>query len=294
MTRGRTGILLLTAAVALVLVEFAGRRARPLAAAPGAVEGVVEPVTLLVRTGLGGTVAAVGVRAGEPVSKGQIVLELEAVDGDAAQSVLELRRVAGGIRGGSNGQQIDTHADVIAAEAEYVAALANLENGPPGRPASRARLDRAARNRQQARQRIARTLDAAPQTLDHLAAELNRLREQQKVRAPRDAVADLIGPRVGDHVFPGQAVALLVVPDQYEAQVVPPPGYGLERLPPGTALHGVVDGAPFRATVNSVATRRIPVALRSNGQPAEEPLLRLRWASAAPLSPGTRVVFILP
>ena len=290
MMAGRTGSWLLIAATGAVLVVLVPMRTPRSPQGAGSVAGVLDPVTIVVQAKIGGTVRAVRTQPGERVAKGQLLFEMEPPEGEGA--LLELSRVADGIPRGASGQQTEGHGEVMRAEADYVAALTKLENGT----GSRAGLQRAARNRQAVRQRIARVLGDASQTLGGLAARVNRLRAEAEVRAPVDGVVDLIGPRPGDRVQPGQAVAILTVPNLYEAEVVPPPGYPVERVRAGMKISGVVvsTAKPFQAAVQSIGTRRVPVALRGERQAAVEPVVRVRLEPAEPLAAGTKATFLLP
>jgi biotin carboxyl carrier protein len=235
-----------------------------------------EPVTAVVRAGIGGRVAAVKVRPGEAVEKGQLLLEMEAVEGEEALE--RFLRLADGL---PQGEAIEAgHKEVLRAEAEYVEALREAERHPG--ETGRKRLAAAERRREQVRRQVRSDMAAG----EGAAALAGRLRALREVRSPMAGTVALLPLRAGDRAGVEQPLAIVESREEYTAELALPEGYDAERLRGAKMGVGIA--------VEEVYRRRVPFAMRKQRHVATEAVARLRLRTESPVAAGTKVAFALP
>lgn len=260
----------------------------PAPPAPRNIVTTVEPVSTVVTAGAGGTVRRLRIKPGDQVHAGQLLVELDVPELGAAGYALQIERLAAGIPREARASLIDAHRAVLDAEAEYVAALAEVDQHPQD-AAQRRRLQQATLERQLVRRRVSSAFDAAPAGPGSLAALEKRLRAQADLRASADAAVALVNVHPGDHVTPGQPLALLSLAGEYFAEFVSD-----DQLRPGTVLTAKAGPRQLKATVETVTARHVPFAFRTNRQRETESAIRIRLQSAEPIAAGTPLVIHLP
>jgi multidrug resistance efflux pump len=283
---------------------------------PRSVSGSLEPVTVVVGSGPGGTVSEVLVREGETVRKGQPLVRLDAASLRArcdqlkkALRLLETEEAAGQafarLPDGLRSIALESHPDVVRAENDYVRALESYQRASPqDRDAAKVRLDRAARERTQARLRIAWILGHAsdPSQVQAVAAILRQnlsnlegLLAGAELRAPCDGAVDILRVKPGDRLLPASPVAMLIVHGEYSSDFAPPDA-DIARLQPGMRLKGKLlgSGTRFAWRVDSITKREIPAPFRENRDVAEQMIVHARVSCLQPFAPGARAEFELP
>jgi multidrug resistance efflux pump len=262
--------------------------------------GTVEPLSVAAIAKVGGTVAEVLVRQGDTVSKGRPLLRFESgtlVDQRRALvAALESTKGVASIPRAANDLAVDAHPEVLAAEEEYVRALAWFEQS---RADGREGLERAARARTETRRRIGRLLMKSTAGLSSTAAmlearlrDIDRALEDREVRAPADGTVEMLDLRAGDRVAPGGPGALLTVPGEYVCEFTVG---SVGSIAPGVVLRGSIDGGlRVEARVERVDTRRVPVALREDRRIADEIVVRARFSTEAQIPAGSPMRVELP
>lgn len=256
------------------------------------------------------------VQTGERVEAGQVLVRFEAKELETR--LMQLRKAAqaaeAAVKGGSAMAQIphqvrqylyEVHPNTVKAEREYVDALAAFEQAPGAdREAANIRLRHASQERMLVRRRLAALFAGSANGEDsrmYLAeiarniAEVEKLLQDAEVRAPSNAVVDLLDARVGEKIQPGQPVAVLLSVGEYAVDLGVT-GSELQRLHTGMALQGRIPGGSrqIEARIESISTRKLPVIARDNLRMAEEPVVHVRIVSAAPLRAGAIAAFELP
>ena len=284
--------------------------------APAKWTGTIEPEVVGAASKTGGTVREVAVRAGQQVSRGQVLVRFD-VSGiearrqqladavRAAESAIADSRATGRISARARAQLVESHPDVMDAESEYAAALREFENANEGgRAAAQARLDRAGERRVDVRRRLGRLLTGATQAEWWLALipglrenirELDDLLREAEVRAPEDAVVDLLDVVPGQRILPRSPVALLALPGEYYCEIRIPVSE-MSRLKVGMAVRGMLQTThrPIEWRVASVTRRAVPAAFRDDRRVSEEGVVRARVSLPETLRAGTVARFELP
>jgi multidrug resistance efflux pump len=288
----------------------AGVQARPVK------QGSVYPVLSIPRARFGGIVCAVLAKTGERVEAGQVLVRFETKELETR--LMQLRKAAqaadAAVKGGNAMAQIphqmrqylyEVHPNTVQAEREYIDALAALEQAQGAdRAAADLRLRHASEQRTLVRRRLGETFAGSANGEDsrvYLAeiarniAEVEKLLQDAEVRAPSNAVVDLLDARAGEKVQPGQPVAVLVSVGEYAVDLAVTESE-LRRLHTGMALKGRLQGSrrQIESRIESISTRKLPVIARDNLRTAEEPVVRVRIVSAAPLLAGAIAAFELP
>ena len=317
MTRRRQFAILGTALVPAIVAPglfFIGMRAG--VPARTVRKGSVYPVMSIPRARFAGAVREVLVQTGERVEAGQVLVRFEAKELETR--LLQLRQAAqaaeAAVKGGNAMAQIphqvrqylyEVHPNTVKAEREYVDALAALEQAPGvDREAANIRLRHASQERTLVRRRLGALFAGSANAEDsrvYLAeiarniAEVEKLLQDAEVRAPSNAVVDLLDARAGEKIQPGQAVAVLLSVGEYAVDLAVTESESM-RLHTGMALKGRLPGSSrqIEARIESISTRKLPVIARDNLRTAEEPVVRVRIVSAAPLRAGAIAAFELP
>jgi len=289
-----------------------GLLARPAMHDGHTVLGALEPVTILAGSKWGGTISEVCARPLEHVQQGQLLARFDTTDLDARRRrLVEAERAAE--RAAQSGQILgaipkpvqmylyESHPDLVRAEAEYVAALSVFEkSADAGKAAARLDLDRAATNRARVRRELGQALSrAAAGDLPSIAseirariAEIDQLEREAEVRAPADAVVDILDVKIGDRMPPGP-LAVLTLPGEYFSDIAVTPK-DAARLRLNASSHGLLDSRSFDWRVESVSKRVIPIPFRENRLEAEQTILRARVCLPASVQPGGAAIFQLP
>lgn len=283
---------------------------------PTVKKGSVYPVLSIPRARFGGAVREVLVKTGKRVEAGQLLVRFDARELETR--LTQLRKAAqaaeAAVKGGNAMAQIphqvrqylyEVHPDTAKAEREYVDALTALEQARGAdREAANLRLRHASEERTFVRRRLGALFAGSANGEDsrvYLAeiagniAEVEKRLHDAEVRAPATAVVDLLEARVGDTIQPGQPVAVLLSVGEYAVDLGVTEPESL-RLHVGMALRGRLpdSGRPIEARIESISMRKLPVIARDNLRVAEEPVVRVRIVSAAPLRTGAIAAFELP
>ncbi len=285
--------------------------------APAAVlKAPLHPRMYVPRAQLGGLVSEVLVATGQHVKSGQLLVSFDAKELETrlAQLQLAARSAQAAMTSGNAMAQIppqarqyiyDVHPETMKAEEEYVEALTASESATvQNRAAAAARLKKAAEERTLVRSRIAKRMAAASNGDDlqsfleqttHSIAETQKLLKDTGIRAPANAIVDLIEVRAGDRIRPGAPLAILVSAEEYALE------FAVTAAEATTLREGMTlevqllgDAAKVRATIVSIATKKIPVIARDNLQTAEESLVRLSLHSTKALRAGLIATMELP
>jgi multidrug efflux pump subunit AcrA (membrane-fusion protein) len=274
--------------------------------------GSIHPVMSIPRARLGGIVREVLAKPGDRVEAGQVLVRFEAKDLEIR--LRQLRQAAqaadAAVKGGDAMAQIpnqvrqylyEMHPDTVKAEREYVDALAAAEQTAD---AGRERLRRAAEERMLVRRRLGKLFAGSANAGDSREyaseiarniADVEKLLRESEVRAPSRAVVDLLEAHPGDRLQPGQPVAVLVSIGEYSVEFAVTE-IERQRLHERMVLSGRLeaDSRRIEGRIDSLSTRKLPVIARDNLQKAEEPLVRVRIVSAAPMRAGAKAEFEIP
>ena len=274
--------------------------------------GPLHPVMHIPRAIFGGLVSEVLVQAGQHVEAGQLLLRFDAKELESriaqlqqaartAQATITISEIPPQAR-----QYVfEVHPDTMQAEREYVDALAVLESAAEkDRAAAATRLQHASQERGLVRGRLAANMSSAAsgealrgflEQTTRSIAEAQRLLQETGVRAPANAVVDLIEVHAGERLPPGAALAILVSDMDYSLEL-PIAAAEAARLHAGMKLKGRLEGKaqPVEALLETITAHKVPVIARENLQIGEESILKLRFHSAAPLRPGLLAAMELP
>jgi multidrug efflux pump subunit AcrA (membrane-fusion protein) len=270
------------------------------------IRAFVEPVTVLANAGLGGKVMEVNVRSGEAVRKGQLLARFDASqirerreELTKALESLERAQESGEVLAQAPPRlrefAFEQNSEVVAAESAYVNALEAYEKAPAADQAAEV-LQSAGEQRTRVRQKIGRALSRRSTKADliNLAAALRKTistaedaLRQADVVAPCDATIDILEIKPGDSIPAGAPVALLTVRGEYFSDFAIPKRDG----------NRMSIGMPLGATgwrVESLATRKVPVPFRDDGQTSEETVVHARLSSATPVPVSSVAEFRVP
>jgi multidrug resistance efflux pump len=296
--------LMLGALLAIALVWLPGGAG---AARTRRVRARVEPVSLLAGSRLGGRVAEVCARTGEAVRKDQVLVRFDAAL--LRQQRAALAAALEGVRSGMASARLpeagrrlllDSHPDVARAEERYVEALAGFEKQPNDARA-RLALEQTAAQRMETRRRVGRLLGNAGEMagavsqVETLLSDLGRALADTEVRAPADAVVDVLDLHPGDRVLPGQPAAILLEPGEYFCEFAIPAA-DTARLQAGATGKGTMAGnaETFVWRVERVTQRTIPLALRESRDQAEEWVVRARFPARTQWVAGREAELQMP
>jgi multidrug efflux pump subunit AcrA (membrane-fusion protein) len=271
------------------------------------VQGKLEPVIALAGSRAGGAIREVYVRPGEHVRKGQPLLRFDAHELRARRqelaAIAHAAESAAGIPSQLRSRLVETDPDVTRVESDYVHALQQFDQATePDRVAAQRRLNLASENRQRVRRRIGRELSdqsaAAPALLRNMRRRLNELDqliEEADVRAPADALVDILDVKPGDRILPGHPAAALALSGEYFSDLAISSAQA-DKLQIGMMLEGILEDThqPMKWRVESISKRTLPQAFRDERQTSEEILLRARISSPSAIRPGAIFDFQMP
>jgi multidrug resistance efflux pump len=311
----KTRLFAILCAMAIVAPGLFFIRIRAGVRSPVAIKGFVNPVMTIPRARFGGTVREVLAKTGDRVERGQVLVRFEA--GELEARLMQLRKAAQSaetaLKGGNAMAQIpnqvrqylsEMHPDTVNAEREYVDALAVFDQAQGAfREAANIRLRHAAEGRTRVRRHLGKLFSGSANGEDSRMyqaeiarniTEVEKLLQDTEVRAPSNAVVDLLDAHAGEKIQPGQPVAVLVSVGEYSVDLGATEAE-LTRLHAGMTLKGRVEGSRrIEARIESISMRKLPVIARENLQTAEEPVVRARIVSAVPLRAGSIARFELP
>lgn len=283
---------ILLASLLLALLPACGDRP------PAAWSGYAEGDYVQVAAPLGGTLAALGVQAGQDVKRGELLFTLEAEAERAARDEADARLAAAHAQAANAGKgRREDEIAVTSAQLTQARAQAELARSELARQqqlqaqgfVSPARIDdaRAAVAQSQARVdelmaalRVARLPAraderAAAQAQVEAARQALRQSEwkalQKRQTAPVDARVEEVFFRLGEYVPPGQPVLALLPHGHIKARFfVPEAELGAVALGQAVSLHCDGCGAAIAARVSRIATQAeyTPPVIYSNAQRA--------------------------
>ena len=278
--------------------------------------GSIHPVMNIPRARLGGIVREVLVTNGQHVEAGQVLLRLEAKEWETRLQQLRKASQAAenAVKGGDALSQIpnqvrqylyEVHPDTVKAERDYVDALALFDKSAgASREAANFQLQRGSEQRILVRRRLGKLFNGSANSADSRVylteiarsiAEVEKVLRDAEVRAPSQAVVDLMEAHAGDRIQLGQPVAVLVSAGEYSVDFAVTETE-LKRLQASMALKGRLEENSQRieGRIETITMRKLPVIARDNLQMAEEPVVRVRILSATALRAGSMAAFELP